>query len=291
MTATRCIACGAEGSFETIYEVAGFPVARCRCGLGRTIVPEGFDPASIYDAGYFEGGVADGYADYGAAKGTLHAEARRALERLERHGARGGKLLEVGCAYGFFLDEAARRFEVTGVEIAPSAADHARRSGHHVVTGDAHAPELAERGPYDVAVLLDVVEHLPDPGAALATLAERVRPGGLLLLTTGDFGSRMARLTGKRWRLMTPPQHLWFFTQASLRATLARAGFEVLEANHPGKRVPVALALFQVARFLGPLGPIARAVARRAPGLALPVNLFDAVRVVARRTDSATLER
>ena len=66
--------------------------------------------------------------------------------------------------------------------------------------------------PFDIVVMLDVIEHLTNPGQLLSELYSHTRPGSLLVLTTGDFGSIMARAMGKQWRLMTPPQHLWYFT-------------------------------------------------------------------------------
>jgi hypothetical protein len=105
-----------------------------------------------------------------------------------------------------------------------------------------------------------------------------MRPGGRIVLTTGDFGALTARLMGSRWRLMTPPQHLWFFTTRALTLQLEAAGFEVESVIHPGKRVPLSLIAYQLGRMLGMKGGW-----RMNTNGALPVNLFDAMRVVARR--------
>ncbi len=119
----------------------------------------------------------------------------------------------MGCAYGFFLQEAKPFFEVAGIELAEDAAAHARQSGLNVLTGVADEASLARLGAMDVIVLLDVIEHLPSPRDTLALCARHLNPGGIIVITTGDFGSLSARLAGARWRLMTPPQHLWFFSR------------------------------------------------------------------------------
>jgi hypothetical protein len=78
---------------------------------------------------------------------------------------------------------------------------------------------------------------------------------------------------------MTPPQHLSFFTAASMRAMLSRVGFDVVSLTHPSKKVPVSLIGYQLQRMVG-LTP------RRIPLLnrfSVPVNLWDAMRVVARK--------
>ena len=268
-----CIACDG-GIASPLYSVAGFAIVRCACGLARTELPAGFDPASIYTEAYFQGGHHDGYADYAGSREHLRAEFRRVLDALP---VRTGKLLEIGCAYGFFLDEAAERFEVTGVEIADAARAACVERGHAV------ARELDEavlaRGPFDAAAMLDVIEHLPDPGAVLARLATAMRPGAPLAITTGDFGSVLARVMGRRWRLMTPPQHLWFFSRATLGALLERHGFQVTRVEHPWKQVPLALMAYQVSRYVGGQQLVRRLTL---PGR-IPVNLFDAMRVIAIR--------
>src|SRR5262249_21224559 len=157
---------------------------------------------------------------------VLRREFARSVEFIRGY-RDGGRLLELGCAYGFFLMEAARHFEVAGIELAAEAAEHARRAGLNVLQGVADEANLRRIGHVDVIVLFDVIEHLSDPRATLALCDRYLDPGGIIVITTGDFGSPVARLTGARWRLMTPPQHLWFFTPTSLRAMAAGLGLAV----------------------------------------------------------------
>jgi SAM-dependent methyltransferase len=273
---TGSCACGSREA-SSLYTVKGFPIVTCgACGLGRTELPEGFDPALIYAESYFDGGQADGYVDYRGSRDVLCAEFRCALDVLARQGARSGSLIEVGCAYGFFLDEARARFSVCGVEVSDAARQDCISRG--LAVERALTPELvAAHGPFDVAVMLDVIEHLSDPAALLADLRRSMRSGGRLLLTTGDFSAPLARLFGRRWRLMTPPQHLWFFSPVTLGSLLSRTGFRIASVEHPAKIVPLSLIAFQAARLLGASVPV---WARRVPG-GIPINLFDAMRVVA----------
>lgn len=286
-----CPACAAPETrvgASVVYEVRGFAIARCPgCGLGRTRLPPGFDPLALYDEGYFQGAQDDGYADYRGSERILRAEFRSALAHLRREGARAGKLVEVGCAYGYFLDEAAGSFEVHGTEVAEAPAAACRARGLDVSSGILTEAFLESRGPFDAFVLLDVIEHLAQPDALVALLARHARPDARLLLSTGDWGSLTSRLLGRRWRLMTPPQHLWFFTRASLTRLLARAGFEVTSVCYPWKRVPLELMAFQLGRWLH-----LQALLRRVPmpDVGLPVNLFDALRLVARYRGAPTVE-
>lgn len=261
-----------------LYQVKGFDIVRCRCGLVRTVVPEGFDPSSIYTESYFTGGQDDGYANYAATGDQLRPEFARLVDMLrERTG--GGKLIEIGSAYGFFLEEAASHFEAYGVEISDAARSACVDRGLDVARS--LTPDLLARGPFDVAVMLDVIEHLDDPRAVLDQVHEAMRPGGVLVITTGDHGSRLARLLGRRWRLMTPPQHLAFFDRASIDDLLTRSGFHVETVEHPWRRVPLSLIAYQAARYVGDRAQ--QWVQRLDLRGGLPVNLFDAMRVVATR--------
>jgi SAM-dependent methyltransferase len=276
--AEPCAACGRRAA-RPLYTVKGFAIVACECGLARTLLPPGFDPASIYTSAYFQGGQSDGYADYEGSAEELRGEFRRTLQALTRHVDRG-RLLELGCAYGFFLEAARARFAVCGVEISYHARAACLARGL-AVEREATPEFLAAHGPFDAAVLLDVIEHLRDPGEVLARLHAAMRSGAQLLITTGDHGSLLARVMGRRWRLMTPPQHLWFFAPRTLRALLARHGFRVHTVEHPWKLVPLALIAYQAARYVGGQG-----LARRfAPSGRLPINLFDAMRIVAERVD------
>lgn len=273
-----CVACGRRDA-RHLYRVNGFDVVQCACGLARTVLPPGFDPTSIYTQDYFKGGHRDGYADYERSGDELRVEFRRILDAVRKH-ARSGKLIELGCAYGFFLEEAREHFAICGVEISDHARDVCLAKGLDVVR-EATPEFLDSRGPFDVAVMLDVLEHMQDPGAVLDALYDAMSPGAQLVVTTGDFGSLLARVMGRYWRLMTPPQHLWFFSPKTVSALLERHGFEVHTVDHPWKHVPLALVAYQATRYLG-----GQALVRRLmPNGSIPINLFDAMRVIARRVD------
>jgi SAM-dependent methyltransferase len=274
-----CLACRVIARPEVLYSVRGFLIVRCSfCGLGRTLTSPDFDPATIYTDAYFEGGQPDGYADYQGSHEYLAAEFRHVLLDIAAAGATQGRLLEIGCAYGFFLQEASVAFQVSGIELAEDAAAACRARGLDVVRW-ADEVFYCERGPFDVVVMLDVLEHLSAPDDLLRDLYRHTRAGGRLIITTGDFGSLVARAMGRRWRLMTPPQHLWFFTADAISHLLAAHGFRLVRLTHPSKRVPLGLIAYQLARWTG-LQRLLRG--RSIPG-SVPVNLFDAMRVIAER--------
>jgi 2-polyprenyl-3-methyl-5-hydroxy-6-metoxy-1,4-benzoquinol methylase len=275
--ARACPACGRTTDHRLRFRINRCDILQCsKCGLGRAETV-GFDPATYYTGDYFSGRHADGYADYLGAEPVLRREFARSVDFIRRFRS-GGKLLELGCAYGFFLKEAARHFEVAGIELAADAAEHGRRAGLTVLQGMADEAKLRQIGPVDVIVLFDVIEHLPDPRETLALCRRQLNPGGIIVITTGDFGSLAARLTGKRWRLMTPPQHLWFFSRQSMHRLGSGLGLAVEHIDLPWKVVPLSLIAFQLRRMLG----LRSAPVTSASKIGVPVNLFDAMRVVLR---------
>ncbi len=271
-----CICCGSL-ALRPAYAARSFGITRCSsCGLGRTILEKDFDFEKYYTEDYFQGAVEDGYADYAGSEEILRLEFRGTLEHQLAAGCRKGVLLEFGCAYGFFLMEAAPFFErVEGIELSADAVRFCQSRALNVVRGMVDQSTL--RGPYDVAVGLDVIEHVPEPHETVKRIAERLNPGGLLLMTTGDWGSLLARVMGPKWRLMTPPQHLSFFTPRSMRLMLEAAGLRVLELSHPWKRVPLSLIAYQLQRLAG-LKPRKLAALN---SWSVPLNLWDAMRVIA----------
>jgi hypothetical protein len=165
-------------------------------------------------------------------------------------------------------------------------ADFARtRLRVDVDTGSFAAFE-SEAQAFDAVTMWDYIEHSNDPRGDLRRAAALLAPSGLLAVSTGDVGSLAARVFKRRWHLLTPRHHNFFFTRSSLERAFRDAGFEVLETSYPWSRYSVHYLLHKL-RTIGNVGLLQRistAVARtRLGGLAVPVNLFDVVTVVGRR--------
>ena len=282
MSEISCTACTRLTPHQELYEKNGCVVRRCTtCGLGSA-EPRDFQPEAYYTEDYFNGGHADGYSDYAGSEHVLRAEFARVVDVLKQHCPPGGRLLEIGSAYGFFLKEAQSSFDIHGIELAKDAVDACHRAGlQNVHQGVVDEDILARIGPVDAVVLLDVIEHLPDPFETLRLCNKILKPGGVILITTGDFDAFMARLTGRHWRLMTPPQHLWYFSRMSFSHIASSLALKMVACTRPWKLVPLSLILFQIARMVGI--DLKASSLTRSSRLGIPVNLFDAMRVVLRK--------
>jgi SAM-dependent methyltransferase len=275
----ECPACAKPTDHRYLFEKNGCKILQCAvCGLGRAVVAGNFKPDEYYTDDYFSGGHSDGYADYRGAEPVLRREFARTVAFIRKYRA-AGHLLDIGCAYGFFLDEAKPFYQANGIEISPHAAESCRRRGLRVVTGMANSESLAEFGPMDVIVMLDVIEHLPDPRQILELCRRHLNRDGIIVITTGNFASLYARLARRHWRLMTPPQHLWYFTPASIARLAGAVGLELEALEHPWKLVPLSLVGFQLRRMIG----AGRTRSGRGSGIGVPVNMFDAMRCVLRK--------
>ncbi len=252
------------------------------CGVGRADITN-FDPAAYYTDAYFEGRQADGYANYAGSEAVLRREFKATVEHLSRFVPRG-RLLEIGCAYGFFLLEARHRFHVSGIDIAESAVRFCHGRGladvRHGVLDEATVCDLPSM---DAIVLLDVIEHLVDPNEAFRLFASKLEQKGVVLLTTGDWSSVVARVSGPHWRLMTPPQHLFYFTPKSLRILGERHGLATVKIGRPWKIVPLSLILYQLRRMLGRRAS-SYSQSRLLSSIGIRLNLFDTLRVVYRKS-------
>ena len=242
----------------TAYGSAPADIVRCR-SCGHMQVAR-FPPGQTLEEGY--GDVAE--AAYLDEEAGQRATAARALDRIERHTGGPGALVDLGCWVGFMLSEAKRRgWTAQGVEPSRFAAGFAReRLGLDVQTGTLESATLP-REAFDCVVMGDVIEHLPDPGAALDGTATLLRPRGVLYLALPDAGSAVARRLGARWWSVLPT-HVQYFTRGSLTRLLAARGFSVEWVGTAPKAFTVRYYLERLEGYSRPLATGAVAVAERA---------------------------
>jgi SAM-dependent methyltransferase len=151
---------------------------------------------------------------------------------------KGGSILDVGCASGYFLESLGEKWARHGIEIFRVAAQQARaRGGISIYECDIASAGFASQS-FDVVCSFDVVEHLAEPMGFFQEVRRILKPGGWLLLGTGDSRSFGARLSGSRWTYLCIPEHLSFFNARSLRLALGTAGFSHVDFSriHHGER-------------------------------------------------------
>ncbi len=191
-------------------------------------------PLSEYGERYFQ---SYNYADRRLGRFSMYWFARRYYARLARRFAPQppvtGRLLELGCGLGHLLSLLSSRFHTFGADIAYYAADQTRRNAPDALAlvASADALEVFASRSFDVVVALHLVEHLVDPGRALAHMHRILVDGGLLLFATPNptYALRpLKRLDKVPDAIAKDPTHINVHPPAVWHRWAKQAGFRVL---------------------------------------------------------------
>ena len=178
---------------------------------------------ALYAKDRYFTGQAGGYTNYAAQQSALRATFRRLLQFLQRSGCTGGALLEVGCGYGYLLDEAHPFFSRRiGTDFSTEAVNMARDRADHVYQGGTNV--LPENEIFDCIIATHVIEHVYHPHAFIRSLLTHLRPGGCLVVAAPDMGSFWRKLMGKRWPSYKLPEHVLYFDRITLSRLLQECG-------------------------------------------------------------------
>lgn len=205
-----------EAPCSTLFFKDEHEIFRCsECQLVfSTNEPQPDDLPVLYGRDYFTAG-GSGYRSYVGEEPTHRLQARRYLRRLARF-TPPGRVLDIGCAAGYFLDEARRAgWDARGLDASPYASTYAgSRLKLNVVTGGFLDVDLDDG--FDLITLFNVLEHMADPVNVERRLYDLVRPGGFVAIETWDCDSLMARLFGSRWQQYDPDYVPYYYSPRSL---------------------------------------------------------------------------
>jgi SAM-dependent methyltransferase len=274
MQQASCYVCGGQ-DLSLRATKNSFDIYRCgACGLSWALPAAGARNVedgqlrAFYDDSYYQSDSIVGYKDYLKNEAVHRRNARHILAMTAAYARLdGARVLDVGCAFGFLLDEARRvGAEVCGAEMSDTARKHAERELALKV-----APEFpfsdALGGTFDIAFLIGTIEHLADPRRMLQDIREVLKPDGLLVLTTLDT---------KSWAplyALKPPEHLFYFDHDNLGLLLQQTGYATLHRATYFARFLLHDLLHRLGEFsrLSLLGWLSRGVERSAPALALKI--------------------
>lgn len=253
-----CYLCGKVRP-ERAFVKLGYEVKRCpSCGLFRLELDRPYQEfvKDYYQEGYFRGDSRlRAYADYEGDRQIIRKNNAAILGELKKL-KKKGRILDVGCAVGFFLEDAkGEGFDPYGIDVSEYATKKAKkRLGDRVQTATLDQAKFAD-GFFDVICFLDVFEHFAEPVEQLKKARQFLKDDGIILIMTGDVGSAWSRLMGANWHFFAPPQHLFFYSRETLEKMLSKGGFAVTEVKKKGKWVSLRY-LFHMMRFvnLGWLG-------------------------------------
>ncbi|MDD4888970.1 MAG: methyltransferase domain-containing protein [Phycisphaerae bacterium] len=231
-----CPLCGESQQRELAVRADGLRVVRCDgCGLAFVNPrPIAADIARLYAADYFAGApdTPVGYSGYAPTAGTIRSSPPRAYRLIRRDGpaVRGLRALDVGCAFGglvYWLSQGGAA--AMGIDVSADAVRFGREKlGLDLRCGTLETLDEPD-GSFDLVTLVDVIEHVPDLAAALRRLARLLKPGGLAIVHTPNFGAFAA--VGLRYKgLHLNLEHLLYFDRETLERAFAEVG---LAAERP----------------------------------------------------------
>lgn len=214
------------------------------CGLiFQDPVPEAKDMVDYANNQYQYGE----YRDYVEAKSLKYAHFRSRLKQFQDRFPKG-RLLDVGCSCGYFLDIALENgFDAFGVEFSGEAIAAAQPTIRERITqGSVNTLESHQLGSFDLVTAFDIIEHTEDPIDFLRQARGMLRQGGGIVLSTPDTGHALRYILGSRWPMLQPMQHTILFSDKSLRITLMKAGFQDIQVTPAYKTVTIDYLFQQI---------------------------------------------
>jgi len=192
----------------------------------------------------------------------------------------GGRLLDVGCAHGWFVETAMTQFDVLGIE--PDTAIYASSAARGLPVRNGYFPEALQDGEtFDVIVFNDVLEHIPPVIDVLRSCHQRLNDGGYLVVNLPSSDGvfyRLSRLFARAgfkgfferlWQKDLPSPHVHYFNESNLAELLQHTGFVSVVRG----RLPVlSLAgLYTRISYTGKMGIVSRVAVYCGVAICLPL--------------------
>lgn len=241
-----CPLCGDDGGVvRYAWPNSHFKVKSCpNCSLLR-LSPRLTEEAatSLYkNDHYFDSTSEHGYHGYELQAQSLRMTFAALFKKLAEQSLTGGRLLEVGCGYGYLLEEAAPFFtERWGCDFSKNAVQKARQVADKVIHGGLE--QIPENESFDFIVSTHVLEHVYDPVGFLKDLTQHLKPNGRLLTAVPHAGNAWLKFLGRRWPSFKVPEHIWHFDTKSLFQIHQRATLQVVSTVPYPQAFPLSLVL------------------------------------------------
>jgi ubiquinone/menaquinone biosynthesis C-methylase UbiE len=286
-----CVCCGKAG-LRPKWHKNDYDFIRCpSCELIYIDpLPSEEDINKYYEEEFFDSSGESGYQDYEREQRWRARNYRRDIEALEKVTS-PGRLLDVGCAMGHFMDALPDSWDPYGLEVSHYAGEVAQKRYGDRVQIAALKDGQYEAESFDVVTLWETLNHMIDPFGDLKRISRVLKPGGVLVLSVGDVASLLARVMGKFWYHVTPPIHLYYFTPRTLEVMFEQAGLETVRFTYPGKYVDIGCAFERISDMVG--RPAFKRICRGLAsgpwiGWTLYLNLRDTMYVYARKKEAGS---
>jgi SAM-dependent methyltransferase len=242
---THCPLCGTN-DYHHVYTIEPFTIVQCRFCSSGYLSPRVKEDVimKLYDSSlYYQSDGDYGYFDYRFQEKGLRKSFRHLLRLLEREKLTGGKLLEIGCGPGFFLEEAKGLFvHRTGMEmckniVLPDATDK-------VIIGNLDTLTPADQ--FDLIVSISVIEHVYNPVSFMKSLVGNLNRSGKVVIVTPDFNNIWRHIFRRRWPSFKIPEHVIYFNHKSLDILARICGLKLISVFSVTQFFPLLLVLSKI---------------------------------------------
>lgn len=172
------------------------------------------------------------------------------LERFES-GKSIGNMIDVGCGSGYFLEAAKQKgWQVFGTEFTDAAVSICRGKGINMSQGPLDARNYQPES-FDVVTSFEVLEHINNPLEEAKQFHALLRRGGMVYVTTPNFNSLSRFILKSKWNVLTYPEHLSYFTPATLKNLFSDCGFRLVRMETTGISITRATRSLHIATATG----------------------------------------
>lgn len=231
----KCILCGASGEgFCKPYSVQnGYAIVQCKSCQLIFVNPR--DNQETVLKQYCEDETSP-ISYYQSTSDVNTVNFNKRLDWIERHMSIG-KLLDVGCSVGTFIETAKKRgWSVLGIEANRKACEVCKNKNLNVVNGlfESEFVKSLPQKDFDLVCLNDSIEHFSNPLDALILTKSLLRENGYCSISTPNIENILAKIFQ-----MKPKEHLFYFNEATLSKILSQSGFKIEMIVETGRRRPV----------------------------------------------------
>lgn len=212
---------------------------------------------------------------YEATRKGRALQAEKMMLDILKH-AKGKRLLDIGAGSGILVEEARKRgVDAVGIEPSRWLWQKARDLDLPVTLGI--FPHAEVKGPFDVITLIDVIEHVNNPVGLLKDAANALSPEGILVISTPDIGSIVAKILGNKWWHLRVA-HIGYFTAKNLKLAAEKVG---LRPVHEGSAKWYFAGDYVIERVNGYLPKFARLPKLKfLKKITIPFNLGDSAFII-----------
>lgn len=224
MIRTECPACSSLNKVHK-YTIDGYQINKCNDCLSLFVV--NVPPESEILSQYKKNDYYTLPFDSEQRINTENARRAKIITKI----VKGGKVLDIGCAKGSFLNIMKKYdYDTFGIEMSGANVEICKDQGHKVFHGDLtsyYDSTLKQR--FNIIACLDVIEHIADPVDFLKKIKSLLEVNSILVLSTPNFSGFVSKLLGRRDPFIIPPEHLNFFSKKGLNELVTVVGLRPIK--------------------------------------------------------------